>query len=255
MTLASQGSHDQPPWSHVLVCFGSSATGHVGAGVLDGAASRNRLDRIGCHDLCTDLNGLRTKAMLADKVLRGEDDSAGTVRSGAALEESKGPENCLRVHDFLQGVHVLELRIRVERRMRVVFLRDASHMNGLGLGVLFHVLNSSVAEHLGSARCFGRPPGLGHDLASPVAGVGTVVEKSPERSGKHFLKAKCKGTVVETSFDGLTGEVDGGRAGRAIVVDVHNGHLQFQPRCQDYLCLLCCFHPKFVSELACVIPS
>ncbi len=70
-----------------------------------------------------------------------------------------------------------------------------------------------------------------HNLVGLVDGRSALGEVSFEGAGLHFLETDGEGAVVEARSDGLAGEVQCGRAGGAVIVDIHNRDLWERVRC------------------------
>jgi len=103
------------------------------------------------------------------------------------------------------------------------------------MGVLLHVLAAGVAEHLRGAWGVGDAPGLGHHLASGAGWVLPVVPEALEGARVHLLEADDEDAVCAAVGDLVAGDVQAGRAGRAVVVDVVDGDLGHAELVEDAL--------------------
>lgn len=104
--------------------------------------------------------------------------------------------------------------------MRVILSRHHIQTQII-LPVLLAIRFPRIRKHLRVHRHIHDRIKIFHDRRGFVGGRRAFGEASFQGSGLHFLKPNRKSTVVEAGGDGLTGEVEGGGAGGAVVVYVH----------------------------------
>lgn len=91
--------------------------------------------------------------MLANEVFICYNNGCRTVRSGATLELRQWSKYLWRTHYLLEGVFLLELRIRIVCGVQMVLIRDLCKVLGLCAKFL-HVLDPGIAKHLsGDGLC------------------------------------------------------------------------------------------------------
>ncbi|MNL28571.1 hypothetical protein D3C87_1502190 [compost metagenome] len=86
--------------------------------------------------------------------------------------------------------------------------------------VLLHVLATGTAEGFQGTRQVDIAGQVFHDVDEIGAGLRAVIPVRLERAGLHLLETQCQHAIGLTALHGGTGQVQGGRTGGAIVVDV-----------------------------------
>ena len=161
------------------------------------------------------------------KLLAGEHGGAGAVGGGGALQPGERRVHHLGVEDLQEGVDVLELGVGVVGRVAVVFLADLGEVLRRG-AVLLHVFPAGRAEHVGRRRHdelvqFGQRHHVLHQRLL------AVLRADLQRAFFHLLEAHRHHAVGAAPSDRLGAQVQGGRPGGAVVVDVGDrdaGHAQ-----------------------------
>ncbi|KFY87906.1 hypothetical protein V498_06977 [Pseudogymnoascus sp. VKM F-4517 (FW-2822)] len=212
----------------------SGRLGHVIAHQVDGALAE-QAGRVGGEALARDEDGLGAEVGAGVEELLGDEDGGGASVGGrAALQLRERAEDGGRVEDLLARVHLLELRVGVALAVLVVDARDLGKVV-VGRAVPLHVLDAGVAEHLGGAGGVGDAARLGHHHARGAGGVLAVVPEALQGAGVHLLEADDEDAVRAAVGDDITADVQAGRSGRAVVVDVVDGDLGHAELVEDAL--------------------
>ena len=206
---------------------------HVVADDVAGTAVEGGRE-VGGHRLPDDLHGLPGKVVLGHVILTGQHDRGRPVGGGRALQFGQRVGDHLRGQDVVEGVLLLELRVRVVDRVLVVLETDLREMLRGG-AVFLHVLAAGRAEHPRRHRKtelvdFGQGLDVLAHRRFPVVGAAL------QRSGLHLLEAQRQHAVGQPAADGLRTQVQRGGPRGAVVVDVDDRDAR---------------HPEFVE---CALP-
>jgi hypothetical protein len=155
-------------------------------------------------------------------------DRRGAVSHGGTHQQPQRSRDDPTGQDLLTGHPVAVLRLRVQRAVAAVFHRDVRKV-GLGRTGLPCVLHGHgrIDVHevgLGSGRCLVR------GRATAEGGRFRQVDRRADRGQwaglvrvHELLRADGQRHVCGARFDGHAGHPEGGRRGRARVLDVHDG--------------------------------
>lgn len=223
-------------WSHLGLLHGDldGVGGHLVAHEVDCGLGEEGWC-VGGEALARDEDGLGLEVRTGvEEVLRNQNSSSSSIRGWAALELGERSKDHRCVHDLLLGVNVLELGVWVALGVLVVDARDLSKIWCLS-SVLLHILATCVSEHLCGAWGVGDTAGLGHHAASSAGWVLAIVPKRLKRSWVHLLESNNHHAVSSSVCDDITGEMETGRAGRAVVVDVVDWDLGHAELVEDAL--------------------
>lgn len=208
--------------------------GHLISDEINGRAAEE-VRRISGELLACDQDGLRLKMRpLVEEFLRNHNHGGAPVRGRATLEFRQGGVDHRRLHNLFQGVFILELGVWVSLAVLMVDPGNLCEILGF-CAVLLHVLATGVAEELSGAGRVGNSASGFHQGVAGSGGVLAVVEIGLETAGGHLLEANDEDTVGSAVSDGLSGHIETGAAGRAVVVDVVDGNLSHAKLVEDTL--------------------
>jgi hypothetical protein len=138
----------------------------------------------------------------------------------AGLEARERTVEMLRLHHFLERDRRAQQRERVVRRMPPRLNRDhPEHCVGRAVALL--IIEPRPAELLRDQR---RAIVVPEDRLLPrqmvIERAFAIVEHRAERAGQHLLEPEGEHALRHSALDRLAREEQGGRSGRAIIVDV-----------------------------------
>ncbi|MCY1289975.1 hypothetical protein D9M70_390930 [compost metagenome] len=165
-------------------------------------------------------------------VLLGEGFGADDCRGGATGRRTRHqaghhtrPEDYI-VHHVFGGDDFLEQRQRVIRGVTAGLGADSGKGAQLG-AVLLHVLTTGatkLAQRHGYADRDGVGGQLVHHAQVFAHARRAIIEYRTQCAGLHLLEAQGQGAFDRPAFHCLASQVQGGRAGGAVVVDVNHRH-------------------------------
>lgn len=211
-----------------------SVLGHLIAHQVNGAAGK-QAGSISGQALPSNLDGLSLEVRAGIKeLLRDEDGSSASIRGRAALKLGERVEDLGCLHNLVEGIDLLELRVGILGRVGVVDASNLSKVLGLGT-ILLYVFAASVAEHLSRAGGGLESPGFNHHVDSGADGVLAVVPEALQATSHHLLEAHNHDAVGSTARDEGTGHGQTSAASGAVVVDVVDGNLGHAKLVKDTL--------------------
>ena len=160
--------------------------------------------------------------MLANKLFAAKHHSRRSFAGGTALQHGERIEHRTRGKDLFQGVLVLELGVRVPSGMLMILDCDQSNLL-LGGSIFFHMLSSSVSEHLWGRRGgLGRATRIHHGQHMLVHWIGPIHPLAAKGTSLHLLESKDQDAIRTIPRDELLGQVKrGGTSGAVVVHIVH----------------------------------
>lgn len=103
------------------------------------------------------------------------------------------------------------------------------------ISLLFHILSSSISEHLGGTWCGCDASSGSHHLSRRTGGIAPVLPEALQTSWHHLLKANDQDAVCTAMADDIARKMQTSRSSRAVVVDVVDWDLGHAELVEDSL--------------------